>query len=133
MSQSQTCSERPLSFIMTQVLGTEIKEDAVHSLLVCKKCYKLFDEVDELERRLLEIKVELVTNYKNSVEKAKEAEEEGESMKMQEDSNVQEEGNKENEVPKKILDIPSSDDDNTQVSQGLMEWLLLKCPFCVLS
>lgn len=35
----------------------------------------------------------------------------------------QEEGNKENEVPKKLLYIPSSDDDSTQVISHFMMWL----------
>lgn len=99
---------------MTQVLGTEITEDTVHSLLLCKKCYKLFDEVDELEQRLLEIKVELIGNYKKSQQKEKDPGENDVEEKMQIEENT---ANKENEVPKKILDIPSSDDDNTQVSQ----------------
>lgn len=102
---------------MSQVLGTEITEETVHSFLLCKKCYKLFDEIDELEQRLLEIKVELVGNYKKSVEKSKDTEqnnEDGVEEKMETDTHAI---NKEKEMPpKKILDIPSSDDDNTQVS-----------------
>lgn len=101
---------------MSQVLGTEITEESVHSCLLCKKCYKLFDEVDELEHRLLEIKVELVSNYKKSVEKSKDTDQNEDSMddKMESDEI---EANKGKEIaPKKILDIPSSDDDNTQVS-----------------
>lgn len=102
---------------MSQVLGKEISEDTVHSLLVCKKCFKLFDEVDELEQRLLEIKVELVGNYKKTVQ----TNQNGEGMTEDDKTQVaseQGEANKENETPKKILDIPSSDED-TQVSTKL--------------
>ena len=120
---------------MSQVLGTEVKENIVHSLLVCKKCFKLFDEVDELEQRLLDLKVELVSNYKKSLQINRM---EGESEKSPEDQeehdvkdatasgcdpHQQSPENKlsqdnelmpENELPKKILDIPSSDEE-TQV------------------
>ncbi|KAI4472119.1 hypothetical protein MML48_1g13861 [Holotrichia oblita] len=100
---------------MSQVLSLDVKEETVHSLLVCKKCFKLFDEVDELEQRLLEVKVELVGNYKKSVERNKNgeddlAEEEPQSNEENKDCD------KENQVPKKILDIPSSDDDTQQTT-----------------
>lgn len=116
--QSQTCSERPLNFIMSQVLGTEITEESVHSYLICKKCYRLFDEVDELEQRLLEIKVELVGNYKKAVDKNKDNNREQNENTAEEKMDAEEKAtHKENKevAPKKILDIPSSDDENTQV------------------
>lgn len=124
-----TCSERPLCSVMTQVLGTDIKEDTVHTLLICKKCFKLFDEVDELEIRMLEIKGELVSTYKKSVQKNKNgggdtSEENISTTEKNEDTPVTSttvvaktepvEANKENQIPKKILDIPSSDDETTQ-------------------
>lgn len=102
---------------MSQVLGADITEDVVHSLLICKKCFKLFDEVDELEQRLIEIKLELVSNYKKSVLKSKNGEENTEDDKASSDGATGTEhngSNKENESPKKILAIPSSDDE-TQV------------------
>lgn len=102
---------------MSQVLGTEITEESVHSFLICKKCYRLFDEVDELEHRLLEIKVELVGNYKKSVDKSKEDKEQSEETeeKMETEENGTEKENNKQLRPKKILDIPSSDDENTEV------------------
>lgn len=141
--QTQTCSERPLSFIMSQVLGTEVKENVVHSLLVCKKCFKLFNEVDELEQRLLDLKVELVSNYKKSLHINQTEDESGKSPKHREksdgkdattsESNPQQQSpeNKlsqdnelmpENELPKKILDIPSSDDE-TQVMSNFFNFV----------
>lgn len=108
---------------MSQVLGIEVKEENVHSLLVCKKCFKLFDEVDELEQRLLEIKVELVGNYKKSVERSKNGEEGLVDEENQSNSAENKDSNKENQVPKKILDIPSSDDD-TQVLDYLIQTVL---------
>lgn len=50
-NQVQTCSERPVYCIMSSVLGTELKEDGVHSAIICKKCFKLFNEVDEIGMR----------------------------------------------------------------------------------
>lgn len=103
---------------MSQVLATEITEESVHSFLLCKKCYKLFDEVDELEQRLLDIKVELVSNYKKSIDKSKDTEHNNEDEVEDKTETEENAPNKDKGlIPKKILDIPSSDDDdNTQVS-----------------
>ncbi|KMQ92511.1 putative zinc finger protein 484 isoform x1 [Lasius niger] len=64
-----TASEKPLADIIATVLKTDVNEESVHSLVICKKCYKLFNEVDELETRLTEIKLELFNNYKRTVKK----------------------------------------------------------------
>lgn len=116
---------------MSQVLGTEITEESVHSFLLCKKCYKLFDEVDELEQRLLEIKVELVGNYKKAIEKSKDNTEQNEDVsedkvKTEENGNSKDKENK-GITLKKILDIPSSDDDNTQASLVKLKKKRLYC------
>lgn len=55
-NQVQTCSERPVNCIMSSVLGKELTENTVHSAIVCRKCFKLFNEVDELEMRLVCVK-----------------------------------------------------------------------------
>lgn len=101
---------------MADVLGQDIKEDNVHSYLICKKCFKLFDEVDELELRLVELKTEILNNYKKSVYKNKNGELTDEIDRGQ--CKEKSEADKENQIPKKILDIPSSDDDNTQVNKN---------------
>lgn len=98
---------------MSDVIGQEIKEDNVHSFLICKKCFKLFDEVDELELRLVELKTEILNNYKKSINKSKNGELVDDFDKTP--HKEKNEADKENQIPKKILDIPSSDDDNTQV------------------
>ncbi|XP_078035837.1 uncharacterized protein LOC144469440 [Augochlora pura] len=66
---SHTSSEKPLVDIICAVLETDLNEENVHSVVICKKCYKLFNEVDELETRLTEVKVELFNNYKRTVQK----------------------------------------------------------------
>ncbi|XP_017875013.1 zinc finger protein 714-like [Ceratina calcarata] len=65
--ESVTSSEKPLVDIICTVLETDLNEENVHSLVICKKCYKLFNEVDELENRLTEVKVELYSNYKKTI------------------------------------------------------------------
>lgn len=100
---------------MSEVLDSDIKEDSVHSFLMCKKCYKLFDEVDELELRVAELKSELQANYKKSIYKNKNGEFPEENEKSLSMGKEKCEADKENQVPKKILDIPSSDDENTEV------------------
>jgi len=62
-----TTSERPLSYTIGAVLGQEMSEDSVHSNVICKKCFKLINEVDEIETRLAELKLELKTNYQRTL------------------------------------------------------------------
>ena len=62
-----TTSERPLSFTVGAVLGQEITEETVHSTVICKKCFKLINEVDEIEARLAEVKVELTSSYQRTL------------------------------------------------------------------
>ncbi|KAF5277010.1 hypothetical protein FQR65_LT16089 [Abscondita terminalis] len=102
--QNQTCTEKPISLVIAQVLEEKITEDSVHSLLICKKCFKLFDELEELEQRIDEIKDEVVANYRRSINIIKNG-----------DENDDEQQQKDNIVPKTLLDIPSSDED-TQAS-----------------
>ncbi|CAK9822982.1 Zinc finger protein 235 [Anthophora retusa] len=66
---SVTSSEKPLVDTICTVLETDLNEENVHSLVICKKCYKLFNEIDELESRLTEVKVELFNNYKKTMKK----------------------------------------------------------------
>nr|XP_022900651.1 zinc finger protein 37 homolog isoform X2 [Onthophagus taurus] len=107
-----TCSNRPLNFVISQILGIDIQENTVHSLIICKKCFKLVNEVDELEQRLLEIKLELSNNYKKSFEKSRLGEDDSDEIINQNNMELKNDGTAENNVPKKILDIPSSDDED---------------------
>lgn len=66
---SVTTSEKPLVDTICTVLEVNINEETAHSLVICKKCYKLFNEIDELENRLLEIKQELFNNYQKTITK----------------------------------------------------------------
>ncbi|XP_076680788.1 uncharacterized protein LOC143375490 isoform X3 [Andrena cerasifolii] len=66
---SVTVSEKPLVDTICAVLETDLSEENVHSLVICKKCYKLFNEIDELESRLAEVKLEIFNNYKKTVKK----------------------------------------------------------------
>ncbi|XP_011157841.1 zinc finger protein 2 homolog [Solenopsis invicta] len=65
---SYTVSEKPLVDVISAVLEVDISEESVHSLVICKKCFKLFNEVDELESKLIQIKMELCNNYKKTIE-----------------------------------------------------------------
>ncbi|XP_011640316.1 zinc finger protein 676-like [Pogonomyrmex barbatus] len=65
---SCTSSEKPLAHVIAAVLEIDINENSVHSLVICKKCFKLFNEVDELENKLHEIKIDLRSNYKKTIE-----------------------------------------------------------------
>lgn len=62
-------SEKPLVDVICSVLQVEVTEESVHSLVICKKCFKLFNEIDELEARLGEVKLELFNNYKKTIKK----------------------------------------------------------------
>ncbi|XP_017770219.1 PREDICTED: zinc finger protein 37-like isoform X2 [Nicrophorus vespilloides] len=124
---TQTCSSRPLSFIIAQVLGQDISEDTVHSPLICRKCFRSFDEIDEMESRLIEVKLDLVNSYKKSVAKHKLGEnvvciiedanqkmEDEDVEKVEEEVLEEEQEVEEIRMPKTILNIPSSDDETEQ-------------------
>lgn len=63
-----TVSEKPLVDVISAVLEIDISEESVHSHVICRKCFKLFNEVDELESKLTEIRMELCNNYKKTEE-----------------------------------------------------------------
>jgi len=44
---SYTLSEKPLVDVISAVLKTDINKESVHSLIICKKCFKLFNEVKQ--------------------------------------------------------------------------------------
>lgn len=111
-SQGTTGRIEHFASLLSKILNKEIKEDPEQTQVLCKKCYKLVDELDELQNRVIEIKNEIIDSHKCSVEKT-EVEDEQETKEIIESKSL--ESNKENEVPKKILDIPSSDEDSGQV------------------
>lgn len=65
--QNVTTSDKPVSKIIGFILGLEIVEELVHSVVVCKKCFKLFNEIDELQERLAELRVEINGNYQRTI------------------------------------------------------------------
>ncbi|KAF5299695.1 hypothetical protein FQA39_LY11490 [Lamprigera yunnana] len=112
--ENQTCTEKPISQVMSQVLEEKISEDSVHSLLLCKKCFKLFDEVEELEQRIDEIKDEIIANYRRSINIAKNGEnDENYKSDFKED--------KENLIPKTLLSIPLTDEDSQVIEKPTFE------------
>ncbi|CAG9836648.1 unnamed protein product [Diabrotica balteata] len=88
--------------LVSTLLDKDIKEDPENVQLICKKCFSYLTELEELQTRVAEIKNEIF------------------ETSGQEDSVFTE--NPENEItqaktisPKKMLFIPSSDEDSTQV------------------
>ncbi|KAJ8925134.1 hypothetical protein NQ315_001316 [Exocentrus adspersus] len=106
-----------ITSLLSNVLDRDIKEDPEQTQVLCKKCYKLLDELYELQNRVTEIKNEIFELHRGAVKKT-EVEDENEDTKTESKSM---EANKENEVPKKILDIPSSDEDSGQITEGKMQ------------
>jgi len=43
--ESYTISKKPLVDVISAVLGIDISHDSVHSPIICKKCFKQFNEV----------------------------------------------------------------------------------------
>lgn len=68
--QRVSTSDRTLATVINGVVGTTLKEEDVHSSVICKKCFKSCDEIDELEERLSELKQELSTNYQKTLKLA---------------------------------------------------------------
>ncbi|XP_032667216.1 zinc finger protein 676-like isoform X2 [Odontomachus brunneus] len=66
-TSSVTASGKGLLEIIAAILEIDVSEDSVHSLVICRKCYKLFNEFDELQNRIAEIKLDLFNNYKKTV------------------------------------------------------------------
>lgn len=73
-----TSSEQPVANILSVILGQEVRKETVHSDIICKKCYKLCNEVDELQERLTEIKMELNNYYQRTLRKIEGGEEDEE-------------------------------------------------------
>lgn len=65
--QRVSTSDRTLAAVINEVVGTTLKEEDVHSKVICKKCFKSCDEIDDLEERLSELKQELSTNYQKTL------------------------------------------------------------------
>lgn len=85
---------------------------------MCEKCHNLAQEYKDLQNRLVEIKNEIIIQHRG-VHKT-EIEDDHDYKETKEVVQNQEEANKENEVPKKMLFIPSSDDDSTQVNKFII-------------
>lgn len=94
-------------------MDKDLKADIEELQVLCEKCHKLSQEYKQLQNRLIEIKNEIIVQHKG-VHKTEV--EDHDYKETKEVVQKQEEANKENEVPKKLLFIPSSDDDSTQVS-----------------
>lgn len=66
-SQNVTASDKPVSKIVGLVLDIEVEESQIHSVVVCKKCFKLLNEVDELQERITEIQTEVKEHYEKTL------------------------------------------------------------------
>lgn len=60
-------SDRTVVKVIDGVLGITLSSDDVHSIVVCRRCFKSLNEVDELEDRLADIKLELTTQYQRTL------------------------------------------------------------------
>lgn len=65
--QNVSTSDKPLYKIIGLVLNLEVQEDSVHSAVICKKCFKLLNEADELQERLTEIQIDIKANYHRTI------------------------------------------------------------------
>ncbi|XP_066156716.1 zinc finger protein ZFP2-like [Euwallacea fornicatus] len=119
-------TELNLPQALCELLNKEISEPTIHSKVVCKKCYKLINEFEEMQNRVTEIKTEISENYHNTV-KAQECAENvviisSEDPLLHSGKIAESSG----ELPKKILDIPSSDDDESSQAIEDMEMALVR-------
>lgn len=64
--KSGSRSERPLAETVFSVLDIESDCNDPHSSVICRKCKKLFEEVDALESRISEIKGDIFNSYKQT-------------------------------------------------------------------
>nr|XP_026483888.1 zinc finger and BTB domain-containing protein 41-like [Vanessa tameamea] len=62
-------SGKKLSEVIGDIVDKLIKEDVVHTRVICKKCQKAIVEYDSLQVRLQAIKTELLENFKKTLPK----------------------------------------------------------------
>lgn len=62
-----TASQKQLAYIIATIVECEILEGCVHSQVVCKKCYKLLIDFDDLEVKLTDLKQEIVNKYQKTL------------------------------------------------------------------
>lgn len=62
-----TSSDRTVVKVIDGVLGITLSSEDVHSIVVCRRCFKSLNEVDELEDRLADIKLELTSQYQRTL------------------------------------------------------------------
>ncbi|XP_060867165.1 zinc finger protein 234-like [Metopolophium dirhodum] len=60
-------SDRTVVKVIDGVLGIILSSEDVHSIVVCRRCFKSLNEVDELEDRLADIKLELTSQYQRTL------------------------------------------------------------------
>ncbi|XP_056642523.1 zinc finger protein 436-like isoform X2 [Diorhabda sublineata] len=94
-------SDLHVASLVFKLLDKEIKEEPNGPQLICKKCFSLISELDELHTRVTEIKSEIFDSNK--------IKEENDSQETQSECGTE-------NFPQKMLFIPSSDEDSTQVS-----------------
>ncbi|XP_076271793.1 uncharacterized protein LOC143203501 [Rhynchophorus ferrugineus] len=112
-------NEINISAILGGILEKEIKPENIHSDILCKKCFKLVSEYDEIRNRMREISKELYENYKMNLEAR-----ENEQIEQLQSEDLQETSTRQsNELPKKILDIPSSDEESANAIEKPLESL----------
>ncbi|XP_050506655.1 zinc finger protein 286A-like isoform X2 [Diabrotica virgifera virgifera] len=88
--------------LVSTLLDKDIKEDPENVQLICNKCFSYITELEELQTRVAEIKNEI---FESNGQEESEYTETAQS----------EITHKKNISPKKMLFIPSSDEDSTQV------------------
>ncbi|XP_028038487.1 zinc finger and SCAN domain-containing protein 2-like isoform X3 [Bombyx mandarina] len=61
-------SGKKLHEVVSEILEKDLKENAVHSQIVCKKCYKSCSEYDFTQVSLQSMKADLINQFKTSIQ-----------------------------------------------------------------
>ncbi|KAG8234458.1 hypothetical protein J437_LFUL011857 [Ladona fulva] len=61
-----TSSQKQVYFCIASILECELLEESVHSQVICKKCYRTINEIDDLECRAAELKNEICHKYQQT-------------------------------------------------------------------
>ncbi|XP_011506031.1 PREDICTED: zinc finger protein 502-like isoform X2 [Ceratosolen solmsi marchali] len=61
-----TSSEKPIIDILCSLLQVTINKENARSEIICKKCFRLINEANELESKLTEVKLEISNLYKKT-------------------------------------------------------------------
>ncbi|KAG5892928.1 hypothetical protein JTB14_006242 [Gonioctena quinquepunctata] len=118
--KAYSSSGQSLVTLISKLLKKEITKDPAVNQVICKKCHELILELEELQNRVAEIKCEILEHNNSEDDKSDKQDDENDSNRLMERTK------REIILSKKLLYMPSSDEESNQVSQDDIEMKLVE-------